>query len=1162
MRSNNTFDSWLTGKVLFFLGALVLVLLVLGMGAEAGYDQEVNDPEDDVIDTETEETTDQYPEIDILSVVTSKVSDTEVSVEVTFKANVATSGKYTYGVYLTDGKEDSEHTARVIYLPGYGMNQISYDNGGTEEDVKDVVIINEDTITVATSHIDITKCGIAEEDFTIDLDGTGASIYDQNFEDTKYADVLGEITAEEGCKTTVEIINNGDDEHVNDILVTVLYEDGSRAEEPVEDAEVTLYSAFIEGKELRSGTTDANGELLFENLVPGDYMLVVVDDQYEDYNQTFYAEVLIDDTPIFKVWAERHNIDKDETYTDGKVVVYYGSLFEQQIQGADVYMDGEYQGESGDPFLEIEGPIAEGLHLIRAEYEDDVAYCSLHIESKMGDGFSEEMHISLVQEDGDVDDDEENDILVTFTDDESGDPIPGVDIYLDDELMGTTDVNGEVIRKNLTDGYHEVTATYDGDDYFWYLLIGMIGTHELGDFDFDGEENDMKFTAEVGGLSMPHSTFVIFEDTRNGEPGPLAVTSFNGVGYVQDLEEDDYHAGIVNMMVGVVQFTEFNFSVEGAGEDPTLLIDTDLPDEGGSEGQGMATITVSSDSRAVVEGASVTIEVTGAGSSDKTEGVTDANGQFTFTLTMDNVTEEDSELTVKIAVSKDGYEDGEYEKEIIVYAWIEPKSHVTEPKKHNFGDGNNATVVAGIKGNGEVKVKSGTQPDAEDKHAMGLYLNVSKEGGGDLEWVNITIDYDDVPDGIDPAKLKMYYWNETGDKWELVENSGVDTVNKFVWANLTHLTLFAPREQVEADTTAPIITHDPVLDGYAGQPIDPIFAEITDDGDGVAGAELYYRKSTDTEYTKYDMTIGEGGYYGKIPREFVTLDGVDYYIKATDGTNEALDPGVDMYHYIDVTEATGNGLPEIAFRQPVGGETLSEKIEITWTASDPDGDNLQFMLSLSSDSGATWQPVYGSLGYYPTVVENYTFDTTDTENGVDTPNGNTYRFMLELFDDGDPALSSAVQTGDFTIENAVVENQAPVIGITYPAGGETVSGTINVAWTATDPDGDIMMYTVKLSKDSGATWEDIAVNLHSLVQLKQALDTTQYANGDTYRIKLVVTDSGVPIMTSELEGADFTINNAGGDELPEEEDDDSPGFELLGMVAVVAVVAIISRKRR
>ncbi|MDI6708853.1 MAG: hypothetical protein QME47_07210, partial [Candidatus Thermoplasmatota archaeon] len=45
--------------------------------------------------------------------------------------------------------------------------------------------------------------------------------------------------------------------------------------------------------------------------------------------------------------------------------------------------------------------------------------------------------------------------------------------------------------------------------------------------------------------------------------------------------------------------------------------------------------------------------------------------------------------------------------------------------------------------------------------------------------------------------LRVYYW--TGTEWKLYNNTGVDTENNIVWANVTELTIFAPMaEEIEA----------------------------------------------------------------------------------------------------------------------------------------------------------------------------------------------------------------------------------------------------------------------------------------------------------------------------------------------------------------------------
>ncbi|UCE37750.1 MAG: Ig-like domain-containing protein [Thermoplasmata archaeon] len=89
---------------------------------------------------------------------------------------------------------------------------------------------------------------------------------------------------------------------------------------------------------------------------------------------------------------------------------------------------------------------------------------------------------------------------------------------------------------------------------------------------------------------------------------------------------------------------------------------------------------------------------------------------------------------------------------------------------------------------------------------------------------------------------------------------------------------------VADDTSLPVITHTPVTSGTSGTPI-IISAGVTDDGSGVEYAFLYYKKSSDPSYTEQQMTANGNTYSGEIPGSAVTLDGIDYYIKAVDKAN-------------------------------------------------------------------------------------------------------------------------------------------------------------------------------------------------------------------------------------------------------------------------------------
>lgn len=82
------------------------------------------------------------------------------------------------------------------------------------------------------------------------------------------------------------------------------------------------------------------------------------------------------------------------------------------------------------------------------------------------------------------------------------------------------------------------------------------------------------------------------------------------------------------------------------------------------------------------------------------------------------------------------------------------------------------------------------------------------------------------------------------------------------------------------DTMAPNVYHSPVRTAYTGKNL-IVSATITDNLQ-VSGARLYYRV-TDGEWKSVAMYNNNSRYYGIIGAEYITLDGLEYYIDATDG---------------------------------------------------------------------------------------------------------------------------------------------------------------------------------------------------------------------------------------------------------------------------------------
>jgi hypothetical protein len=62
------------------------------------------------------------------------------------------------------------------------------------------------------------------------------------------------------------------------------------------------------------------------------------------------------------------------------------------------------------------------------------------------------------------------------------------------------------------------------------------------------------------------------------------------------------------------------------------------------------------------------------------------------------------------------------------------------------------------------------------------------------DWIYIEVEYDPaaLPEGFNPADLELFYFDESSGTWVKAEATGVDTSRNVVYANVTHLTIFAP----------------------------------------------------------------------------------------------------------------------------------------------------------------------------------------------------------------------------------------------------------------------------------------------------------------------------------------------------------------------------------
>jgi fibronectin type 3 domain-containing protein len=190
------------------------------------------------------------------------------------------------------------------------------------------------------------------------------------------------------------------------------------------------------------------------------------------------------------------------------------------------------------------------------------------------------------------------------------------------------------------------------------------------------------------------------------------------------------------------------------------------------------------------------------------------------------------------------------------------------------------------------------------------------------------------------------------------------------------------------DDTSPVITHTPITTGNAGQTIN-ITATITDVETGVQSATLYYRETGTTQYTSLIMTKNGDIYVGVIPSQAVTTDGVQYYIEATDGTNNATNPEINP-----ITNPYAITVIPISAPTGLTATPGDANVSLTWNSvADASGYNVY--RSLSSTGGYT-------------LINTVLVTATSYEDITVTNDEKYYYYVKSVDSNGEESLASSI----------------------------------------------------------------------------------------------------------------------------------------------------------
>ncbi len=149
--------------------------------------------------------------------------------------------------------------------------------------------------------------------------------------------------------------------------------------------------------------------------------------------------------------------------------------------------------------------------------------------------------------------------------------------------------------------------------------------------------------------------------------------------------------------------------------------------------------------------------------------------------------------------------------------------------------------------------------------------------------------------------------------------------------------------EVYIDSSPPSITHTPVPSGTKDFSI-TITAFILDEHSGLDNVELFFKKQTDIGYSSLAMNANEGIYSTEISAESVTEDGIEYYIKAVDGSSPANEiyygsdgettDELNSFTDIDVSITLDDVTPPTITHVPVTASKLGESISLTASVTD------------------------------------------------------------------------------------------------------------------------------------------------------------------------------------------------------------------------------------
>jgi hypothetical protein len=152
----------------------------------------------------------------------------------------------------------------------------------------------------------------------------------------------------------------------------------------------------------------------------------------------------------------------------------------------------------------------------------------------------------------------------------------------------------------------------------------------------------------------------------------------------------------------------------------------------------------------------------------------------------------------------------------------------------------------------------------------------------------------------------------------------------------------------------------------------------------------------------------------------------------------------------------------------------------------------------------------GSEDTYSLVLENaqggilytHSFTVSASTDMNEAPGNPVFGEVLPYT----PAARVVLKQGATELASRAVSAHSPTVTLLSPNGGESVTDHLVISWTASDGDGDELLYTLQYSADDGQTWQAVAQDWTGTSFELDASDLATLPGSDQARIRVFASD--------------------------------------------------------